>query len=198
MTEAPRALRKDPWIMPARLTQNIVGDDHVLGRSDALVTIVEYGDYQCPHCGRAYHVMKAIRGHIGAPLRFVFRNFPLSQIHAFAEQAARAAEAAALQGQFWAMHDALFEHQDELQMSDLLGRAADLDLDISRFEHDLHSEAVAARIRRDVASGLQSEVQGTPTFFINGERHDGANDERTILTVVENLLRVHHAPHVSR
>ena len=184
--------------MPARLSQNIVGDDHVLGRSDALVTLVEYGDYECPHCGRAYHVVKAIRGHLGAPLRFVFRSFPLSQIHPFAEQAARAAEAAANQGQFWGMHDALFENQERLHMTDLRGYAAALDLDLERFEHDLHSEAVAARIRRDVASGLQSEVQGTPTFFINGERHDGANDERTLLNALESVLRHHRSAHVTR
>src|SRR6187402_2647073 len=117
----------------ARLTMPVGARDHVQGPAEAPVTLVEYGDYECPHCGRAYPIVKAVQKRLGTQLRFVFRNFPLSNAHPNAE----AAEAAAAQGKFWEMHDLLFEHQDALEREDLLRYAADLGLDVKRFRSEL-------------------------------------------------------------
>jgi protein-disulfide isomerase len=150
-----------------------VGDaDHAQGPPGAKVTLVEYGDYECPHCGRAYPVVKKVQQRLGATLRFVFRNFPLAQAHPHATQAAIAAEAAAKQGKFWEMHDVIFEHQNALDEGHLLKYAATLGLDRQQFQDDLASHALAERVRHDFVSGVRSGVNGTPTFFINGIRYD--------------------------
>ena len=147
--------------------------DHVRGSDDAAITLVEFGDYECPHSGRAYPTVKAIQDQLGDRLRFVFRNFPLNQLHPHAELAAETAEAAAAQGKFWEMHGAIFTHQRALELDDLLGYASGLGLDVKRIVHDLERRAHRTRVEEDLMSGARSGVHGTPTFFINGVRFDG-------------------------
>jgi protein-disulfide isomerase len=148
--------------------------DHVQGNPDAPIELVEYGDFECPFCGQAYDSVKAVQTALGDDLRFVFRNFPLAQAHPHALPAAQAAEAAGLQGRFWEMHDVLFEHQDKLDEPNLFRFAGALGLDMERFGRDFASPEVAAKIRADFLSGARSGVNGTPTFFVNGERYDGS------------------------
>ena len=164
----------------ARLSSPVTARDHAQGPPDAAVTLVEYGDYECPHCGRAYPIVKEIQKRLGSRLRFVFRNFPLKEIHPHAEHAAEAAEAAAVQGKFWEMHDTIFEHQRALDDRHLLEYAAELALDEARVQRELASHMHAARVREDFLSGIRSGVNGTPTFFINGIRHDDSWDVDTL------------------
>jgi protein-disulfide isomerase len=164
--------------------------DHVDGPADAPVTLVEYGDFECPHCGAAHPVVKAIQQAMGPRLRFAYRNFPLSQAHPHAEHAAEAAEAAAAQGQFWEMHDALFEHQRALDDRHLVRYAADLGLDADRVAEELANETHAPHVRADFRSGVRSGVNGTPTFFTNGERYDGDwRDAEAFAEVLEGAAR---------
>jgi protein-disulfide isomerase len=155
-------------------------DDHVQGPEDAPVTLVEYGDYQCPGCGAAYPMVKAIQKHLGEKLRFVFRNMPLNEIHPNAEMAAEAAEAAGAQGKFWEMHDALYEHQDQLGPDLASALAKRLHLDVTRFEQDLVSRRFRDHVKRDFTGGVRSGVNGTPTFFIDGTRYDGMLEEQSL------------------
>jgi formate-nitrite transporter family protein len=156
-----------------RLTPPVSERDHVAGHADAPVTLVEYGDYECPHCGRAYPIVKVAQVRLGSLLRFVFRNFPLSEAHPHAEHAAEAAEAAGAQGKFWEMHDVIFEHQDALEDEDLIAYADALGLDAGRVARELEEGVWAKRVREDFRSGVRSGVNGTPTFFVNGLRYDG-------------------------
>ncbi|MFB6829677.1 Na+/H+ antiporter NhaA [Streptomyces hydrogenans] len=149
--------------------------DHVRGPRHAAVTVVEYGDYQCPHCGRAEGVVRELLAGFG-DVRYVWRHLPLSDVHPHAQLAAEAAEAAARQGRFWEMHDLLITHQDALTSEDLRGYASGIGLDAVRFEKDLSAHRGAARIAEDVESADLSSVAGTPTFFVNGRRHHGAYD----------------------
>ncbi|HEX6966052.1 MAG TPA: thioredoxin domain-containing protein [Gemmatimonadaceae bacterium] len=159
-----------------RLTPPANEDDHAQGPTDAPVTLVEYGDYECPHCGRAYPIVKDVQARMGDRLRFVYRNFPLTESHPFAEHAAEAAEAAGDQGAFWPMHDTLFEHQDALDDQHLVRYAEALGLDARDVAREIEEEAHLQRIRADFMSGVRSGVNGTPTFFINRVRFDGAWD----------------------
>jgi protein-disulfide isomerase len=161
----------------SRLTAPVSEADHVSGPDDAPVTLVEYGDFECPSCGAAYPIVEAVRQKLGVRLRFVFRHFPLTQIHPHALHAAEAAEAAGAQDKFWQMHAMLYEHQDALKDADLAGYAKALHLDGKRFTSELASETHVPRIRKDVQSGIRSGVNGTPTFFINGVRFDGSWDD---------------------
>jgi protein-disulfide isomerase len=162
--------------------------DHIQGPKDAPVTLIEYGDFQCPYCGMAYPVVKQVQGRMGESMCFVFRHFPLTEVHPFAEGAAEAAEAAEEQGKFWEMHDTLYENQNTLAPEDLVSYAQQLRLDVPRFITDLKTHAHAKRIREDFLSGVRSGVNGTPTFFINGVRHDGASDFETLLAAVRARL----------
>jgi protein-disulfide isomerase len=153
--------------------------DHVRGPGDAPVTLVEYGDFECPYCGQAESVVRELLADFG-DLRYVWRHLPLNDVHAHAQLAAEAAEAAAAQGAFWEMYDALLTHQDALRPRDLVGYASELGLDGERFSDDLRRHAGAARIAEDVDSADLSGVSGTPTFFINGRRHYGAYDVETL------------------
>ena len=164
----------------ARLVLPVGERDHAEGPANAPVTLVEYGDYECPHCGRAYPIVKEVQRRLGKQLRFVFRNFPLANIHPHAEHAAEAAEAAASQGHFWEMHDALFEHQQALDDRHLATYASAIGLDRSRFERELGSHVHAQRVREDFLSGVRSGVNGTPTFFINGVRYEESWDADTL------------------
>src|SRR5260221_8458871 len=143
--------------------------DHVRGRKDAPVTLLEYGDYECPHCGRAYWILKKIEQALGDDLRFAFRNFPLTQAHPHAFHAALAAEAAALQGKFWQMHDMIFEHQDSLGDESLAGYAEMLGLDPEQFVDDMASQKLQQRVQEELISGGRGGVKRTPTCFSHGE-----------------------------
>jgi protein-disulfide isomerase len=165
---------------PARLVSPVGDRDHAQGPADAPVTLVEYGDYECPHCGRAYPIVKDVQRRLGKRLRFVFRNFPLANMHPHAEHAAEAAEAAAAQDHFWEMHDALFEHQQALDDGHLAAYAAAIGIDRARFERELSTHVHAKRVRDDFLSGVRSGVNGTPTFFINGVRNEDSWDADTL------------------
>ena len=161
------------------------GRDHIQGSADAPVTLVEYGDYECPYCGAAYPIVKEVQARMGDRLRFVFRNFPITTSHPHAEQAAEAAEAAAAQGSFWDMHDALYENQKRLGDEDLRAYAKELGLDVERFAGELGEHVHEARVHEDFLSGVRSGVNGTPTFYINGVRHDDSYELETLLAAVE-------------
>jgi len=166
-----------------------VGDrDHVQGDAGAILTLLEYGDYQCPHCGAAYPIVKAIQRQFGGNLKFVFRNFPLKNVHPQAELAAEAAEAAGAQGCFWEMHDAIFEHQSRLGEPFLLELAGKLKLDTHRFAADLAAGAFRKRVEADFMSGVRSGVNGTPGFFIEGVKYEESWDFDTLSEVLEGIL----------
>jgi protein-disulfide isomerase len=166
------------------LTLPVGERDHAQGPATASVTLVEYGDYECPHCGRAYPIVKEVQRQLGDRLRFVYRNFPLSESHPHAEHAAEAAEAASAQGKFWEMHDFLFEHQRALDDHHLVSYAKQLHLDTPRFERDLTEHHFASRVREDFLSGVRSGVNGTPTFYINSRRHDDSFDVETLVAAI--------------
>jgi protein-disulfide isomerase len=169
----------------ARLSVPVGERDHAEGPVNAPATLVEYGDFECPYCGEAYPIVKEIQRRMGGRLRLIFRNFPLGQVHPHAEHAAESAEAAAAQDRFWPMHDYLFEHQRALDDNHLAQYAAALELDTDRFEREMTAHAYAARVREDFLSGVRSGVNGTPTFFINGVRHDGSYDLETLQAALE-------------
>jgi Na+:H+ antiporter, NhaA family len=156
------------------------GSDHIRGPVDAPLTLVEYGEFECPFCGQATGVVAELRERFGERLRYVFRHIPLIDVHPHAELAAEAAEAAGAQGRFWEMHDRLFAHQDELDAADLLDHAVALGLDLPRFSRDLGLGRFADRVRDDAASAEASGVAGTPTFFVGGQRHTGSYDADTL------------------
>jgi Na+:H+ antiporter, NhaA family len=158
--------------------------DHVRG-SAAGPLIIEYGDYECPYSRQAFHAIQQVERQLGGNIRFAFRHFPLTGIHPHARAAAAAAEAAALQGRFWDMHELLFHRQKALEDADLIRYAAGLGLDVTAFARDRTSSTVADRIRRDVDSGLASgQVLGTPTLFIDGVVHRGGYDPPTLLAAL--------------
>jgi hypothetical protein len=159
-------------------------DDHFRGAEDASVTLVEYGDFECPHCGTAEAVAREEMA-ADADVRFVWRHLPLTDVHPKAQLAAEASEAAARQGQFWEMHDLLLNHQDALTVRDLLGYAEELGLDVDRFHEDLARHVHTDRVGRDVDSADRSGVSGTPTFFVNGRRYHGAYDVDSLRKAVK-------------
>jgi protein-disulfide isomerase len=179
-TEEPEVARLVVPVDPNR--------DHVQGPLNATLTLVQYGDYQCPYCGAAYPEVKKVQKSLGSKLRFVFRNFPLTSPHPFAMQAAETAEAASAQGKFWEMHDFLYEHQKTLgNPSVSLDYARTLGLDIQRFQRDLSQHTFLRRIKEDFMGGVRSGVNGTPTFYVNGIRHDGApTAEELVKALQEN------------
>jgi protein-disulfide isomerase len=162
--------------------------DHIQGSSTAPVTLVEYGDYECPYCGRAYPIIKEVQRHLGNKLRFVFRNFPLTEVHPHAQHAAEAAEAAAVQDRFWKMHDYLYEHQQALDDKYLEKYAENLGLNLAKFNIDMSSHVHAGRIREDFLSGVRSGVNGTPTFYINAIRYNGPVDLETLLESLRSAI----------
>jgi Na+/H+ antiporter NhaA len=163
--------------------------DHIRGPEDAPVTLVEYGDFECPYCGQAEQVIRELLTSAGDDVRYVWRHLPLNDVHPNAQLAAEASEAAAAQGRFWEMHDILLGHQDELQPRDLEASAGVLGLDTERFASELHHRRYASRVSRDVASADESGVSGTPSFFINGRRHYGAYDIATLSDAVRAARR---------
>jgi protein-disulfide isomerase len=163
--------------------------DHIQGPIDAPLALVEYGDYQCPYCGEAYPIIKAVQKRLGNRLCFAFRNFPLSNIHQHAEHAAEAAEAAGAQGKYWEMHDLLFENQDELEDDALAQYAESLSLDAPRLMAEVQMGAFSARIHDDFKGGARSGVNGTPTLFINGVRFNDAPNVDALVSALLNSDR---------
>ena len=173
-----------------RLADPVTDDDHVQGQPAAVVTLVQYGDYECPYTRLSRHSVHQLRREFTDNLRFVFRHFPLEEIHPHARAAATAAEAAGTQTDFWTMHEYLFEHQKALDDTDLTKYAIALGLDPGRFERDRRSPEVARRIERDLESGQRSGVEGTPTFYVNGIRHDGGYElERLRSAILASMQR---------
>jgi protein-disulfide isomerase len=169
--------------------------DHVLGPAAAPVTLVEYGDFECPYCGEAHGILQRLLADRGERVRLVFRNFPLTQVHPHAQHAAEAAESAAAQGRFWEMHDLLYERQAALGDDDLVAYAGELGLDVGRFQAELWKHVYADRIREDFMGGVRSGVNGTPTFFINGHRHEGAWDLRSLSQAIDSAAHWHDEGH---
>jgi protein-disulfide isomerase len=167
-----------------RLAVPVNDADHRIGPATARVTLVEYGDYECPYCGAAHPVTKELRRILDGELQLVYRHFPMSQIHPHAFPAALAAEAAGAQGRFWEMHDLLFANQDRLAPQDLLLYAQSLGLDLDRFARDIDERTYEPKVRADFLSGVRSGVNGTPTFFINGIRHNGNWDLPSLVQAI--------------
>jgi len=176
-------------IQSPTLTPPVSSDDYAQGPASAPATLVEYGDFECPYCGQAYPIVKTVQRHFGDQLRFVFREFPLTQAHPHAEKAAEAAEAAGAQGAFWGMHDLLYENQAALGPDLYLACARQLGLDVDRFSRELAEGVYAERVREDFLSGVRSGVNGTPTFFINGRRHDEPWDAPSLTDAIERAAQ---------
>lgn len=170
---------------PEHLAVPVTAGDHVLGPASAPLTLVEYADYECPDSRRATPVVKALLSRFGSRLHFVFRHFPLKQVHEQAEHAAEVAEAAGAQGKYWEMHDRLYERQFALDDVYLIEYAADLGLDAARVQRELEEHVHLARVRADFKGGLESGVKGTPTFFVNGLRFRGPWDEELLARALE-------------
>jgi protein-disulfide isomerase len=174
----------------ASLRVPVTPRDHFRGPANAPVTLVEYGDYECPHCGLAHPNVKLVLEHFGRKLRFVFRHFPLSQVHPHAEAAAESAEFAGEYGRFWEMHDGIYENQDRLGLPLLFALVGALGLSEAGLREALATGEFAPKVRADFRSGVRSGVNGTPTFFINGERHDGTYQFDDLAVAINMHLRV--------
>jgi Na+/H+ antiporter NhaA len=189
------ALLGDPSLIQDLVPEVDVKHDHIRGPHQAKITVIEFGDFECPYCGRAEPVVRDLLA--DTDVRYVWRHLPLTDVHPQAQLAAEAAEAAAAQGAFWEMHDLLLAHQDELKVVDLVRYAGELGLDRDRFHDDLKRHQYAARVARDVESADLSGVSGTPTFFINGQRHYGAFDLDTLTAAIRTAraqAKLHHPP----
>lgn len=169
---------------PVELSAPVTERDHVRGSIEAPVVIVEYGDYECPHCGRAYWVIKDLLEQLGDQVAFVFRNFPITETHPRARTVAEALEAAGGQERFWEMHDSFYEHQHQLELLDLEEHAQVIGLDVDEWKRALRDRAYRDRVNDDLESGRESGVTATPTFFINGIRHDGDYDSESLLAAI--------------
>jgi protein-disulfide isomerase len=165
-----------------------IGSDHIRGSVNAPITIVEYGDFECPYTGGAYPVIKELTKQFNEKVYFVYRNFPLNDIHPHAQHAAEAAEAAAAQDKFWQMHDYLFEHQKALDDNHLLEYAQKVGLNIDRFKKEMSEHVYAHLINKSLKSGIDSGVEGTPTFFINGERYEDSWDLDTLTSFLNKSV----------
>ncbi len=163
--------------------------DHVRGPVDAPVTIVEYGEYECAHCGRAFHVLNELLEDMEGRFRLVFRHHAREEVHPFSIRAAEAAEAAGVQGRFWDMHDFLFRNQHQLEYEDLRGHARRIGLDVARFDRDMADHLHLPRVREHYSSGVRSGVEETPTFFVNGVRHVGSYESDVLRAAIEEAAR---------
>jgi protein-disulfide isomerase len=170
-----------------KLEPPVSAADHQIGRDDAAVTLVEYGDYECPHCAAAHPMVMTLIQAMGPRLRFVYRHFPLTEIHPHAQRAAESAEAAGAQGRFWQMHDLIFDNQDALDDEELLRYALAAGCDAVRVARELAGHVYMRKVRADFLSGVRSGVNGTPTFFVDGIRYDGPRDLRSMLYVLDEV-----------
>ncbi len=166
----------------------VTPNDHIQGDKSAPVIVVEYGDYECPYCGYAYAIVKKVQKHFGEKLGFVFRNFPLTTAHPHAELAAETAEFAADHKKFWEMHDLLYENQTDLNLALMLELTKNLGLPISQLEEAFESRKYETKIRNDFLGGVRSGVNGTPTIFINGQRHNGSFEFEDLVTAIDQAL----------
>lgn len=171
----------------AELRVPVSADDHVRGGATGRVVLVEYGDYECPYCRAAHVEVLQLGRHFGDDLTYVFRHFPLTEIHPLAEPAAEIAEFAGAQGRFWDMHDAIYAHQNQLSLPFLVGASRALGLPEREFELALETKSYAPKVAQDFLSGVRSGVNGTPTFFVNGHRHDGPFDYRHLADAIQSL-----------
>jgi protein-disulfide isomerase len=171
----------------AELQQPVTDQDHIRGNPDAPITLVEYGDFECPHCGAAHPVVRDLMEHMGENMRFVYRHFPLQESHPHAALAAEAAEAAGAQGKFWQMHDKLFRNQQALEVENLYDYAAQIGLDADQLLQDLKDRRHEPEVNKDFLSGVRSGVNGTPTFYINGLRYDGPVTQAALLNALETI-----------
>jgi protein-disulfide isomerase len=178
-----RGLNRDPAVR--KLSKPVTERDHIRGSLEAPVQLVEYADYECPHCGRAYWVIKQLRDELGDRLAVVFRNFPVTEVHPRAQSVAEALEAASAQGFFWEMHDWFYEHQHELEGLDLERHARVLGLDMERWHRDTLRGAYRDRVREDMESGRESGILGTPTFFINEVLHEGSYEHDALVSAIQ-------------
>ena len=171
------------------LTVPVGSADHTIGPADAPVTVVEYGDFECPNCKQAAPAVKLLLHHFAGRIRFAYRHFPLEEVHPHALLAAEASEGSGSQGKFWPFHDALFEHQPHLQLDHLRNYAEQLQLDMAGFDSEISNHAHLQRIRQHVQSGRDSGARGTPTFFVNGRIQDVSFDLQSLFNAVEAALR---------
>jgi protein-disulfide isomerase len=179
------------------LAKPVDAHDHVLGPEDAPVTLVEYGDFQCPHCRTAHFYLKNVLATLGDDMRFVFRNMPLTQVHPMAQPAAEVAEAAGAQGKFWPMHDLIYENQDLLSPALLTRLGQRLGLDMQRFTDDVESHRFLPKVKEDFMSAVRSGAAGTPSFFINGEPYEGGFDDESLIDALRFAAQA-RAPHVTK
>jgi protein-disulfide isomerase len=173
-----------------RLVGAVTGADHIRGEPDASVTLVEYGEFECPHCGRAYHSIRELLEEAVGRVRFVFRHFARDDVHPFSERSAQAAEAAGAQGRFWEMHDILFESQHQLEHGDLVHHAESLGLDVERFRREMLDQVHLPTVRAHLESGLASGVTETPTFFIDGVKYTGSYGTQGLISATRPSLPV--------
>ncbi len=160
-------------------------NDHIQGKINAPITMVEYGDYQCPYCGQAYYIVKKVQEYFGDQLRLVFRNFPLAEMHEYAFNAAQSAEIAAIYDKFWEMHDLLFENQENLDTDSLISYAGQLGIDQNEFAEKLESNELAQYVKNQFMSGVESGVNGTPSFYINDYKYEGPWDYENLLSILK-------------
>jgi protein-disulfide isomerase len=170
------------------LTEPVHATDHAIGPAHAAVTVVEYGDFECPNCKQAAPAVKLLLKHFANRVRFVYRHFPLEEVHPHALSAAEAAECAGAQGKFWEMHDRLFDHQSHLGLHQLQTYAADLELEMTRFNAEMSSHIYRQRIREQIQSGDASGARGTPTFFVNGRIQDVSFGLTSLFDAVDKVL----------
>ena len=175
----------------AKLKPPVSSQDHIEGNPRSPVVLVEYGDFQCPHCGAAYPIVKRIQKKFKSQLAFVFRHFPLTEAHPYAQIAAVAAEAAANQGQFWEMHDLIYENQESLSLETLVLLAQSLKLDMKIFQKDMKNPGLLEKVEADFESGVVSGVNGTPSFYINGLKFNGSYDYETLSEAIEYVISQH-------
>jgi len=172
----------------SKLNTAVTKHDHLQGDLNAACSLVEYGDYECPSCGEVQPIIKSLQTHFGNQMSFIFRNFPLREIHPWAEAAAEVAELAGSQGKFWEMHDLLFANQDSLSESTLQRLVHDLGLSEAKMQQASSDGTLKDKIDADLVGGIRSGVNGTPTFFLNGDRYDGSTDFDSLLIVMEQVL----------
>lgn len=162
--------------------------DHIQGKTNAPIELVEYGDYECPYCGEAYEYIKKLQKKFGDKLKFVFRNFPLYNVHPYAMHAAIAAEIAGDNGKFWEMHDILYENQNYLEDRNLVGYAKQLGIEVEKFENAFSDSKYAEKVEDDLESGLRSGVNGTPSFFVNGQKYNGDYRSEDFLDLLKSMI----------
>jgi protein-disulfide isomerase len=175
----------------ANLRTPITKSDHVLGQETAPITFVEYGDYECPHCALAHPIVDHVQQYFGERMRFVFRHFPMAEIHPHAGIAAESAEFAGAMGLFWDMHDALFANQSSLSLPTIFLIAEQLGLSETALRNALETGQYRNKVRNDFMGGIRSGVNGTPAFFINGVRHDGGYDYSSLVAGIQLRLAAH-------